>query len=130
MTKTISVLRDLHQGKEVEIEPALGDRASVRAKLDFSSNSSLPIYIGALGHQMLRLAGKIADGVLLSNVSAPKYVQTAVQVVKKGLTESSNQKRDFEFASYILALTDDSPKTRQRARERIASLLSVPGREE
>jgi 5,10-methylenetetrahydromethanopterin reductase len=129
MRRIVMMLREIHQGKEVEIDS--GDsRPPVRAKLDFVSRCSLPIYIGALGHQMLKLSGQIADGVLLSNVSATKYVERSIKLVKEGIDQAGRNARDFEFACYILALSNAEQSTRQRARERIASLLSVPGREE
>jgi 5,10-methylenetetrahydromethanopterin reductase len=44
----------------------------------------VPIYVAATGPRMLKLAGEIADGVILMNGVAPALIQAAIDVVREG----------------------------------------------
>ena len=51
--------------------------------LGFAHEVHVPIYIAALGPQMIELAGEVADGVLL-NWAAPSYLQEALDHLQRG----------------------------------------------
>ena len=74
----------------------LGEEEPYFGKVFQISDSSLggaapeervPIYIAALGPKMLRLAGEMADGVLLS-WTASSYLKQAIQLVRDGAISS------------------------------------------
>lgn len=44
----------------------------------------VPIYVAATGPRMLKLAGEIADGVVLMNGVAPALIQAAIDIVREG----------------------------------------------
>jgi 5,10-methylenetetrahydromethanopterin reductase len=44
----------------------------------------VPIYVAATGPRMLKLAGEIADGVILMNGVAPPLIQAAIDIVREG----------------------------------------------
>jgi 5,10-methylenetetrahydromethanopterin reductase len=64
MREYVEVLRALWAGKPVTHEGALHKLRG--AKMVFDQGRQYPIYIASTGPQMLKLAGEIADGVLLS----------------------------------------------------------------
>jgi 5,10-methylenetetrahydromethanopterin reductase len=64
MREYVEVLRALWRGKPVIHD---GELHKLRgAKMAFAQGREFPIYIASTGRQMLKLAGEIADGVLLS----------------------------------------------------------------
>ncbi len=76
--EAVEIIRRLLGGESVEFE---GDVFKFSgAKLTFSSGN-VPIYIGAQGPKMLRLASEIGDGVII-NASHPKDVRFAIENLK------------------------------------------------
>jgi 5,10-methylenetetrahydromethanopterin reductase len=64
MRDYVDALRTLWQGKPVAHD---GELHKLRgAKMAFAQGRQFPVYIASTGPQMLKLAGEIADGVLLS----------------------------------------------------------------
>ncbi len=100
-------------------------------KMNFVTRFKIPIYLGAIGPRMLQLCADKADGVILSAGASPEYARRAVSIISsRRLVKSQNARsQDFEIACYIIACVDNDPKTRQKAKERLANLLSLPGRE-
>ncbi|MDG6998171.1 MAG: LLM class flavin-dependent oxidoreductase [Nitrososphaerota archaeon] len=101
-------------------------------KLGTSSKYYVPIYIGAIGPKMLRLAADIADGVILSAGSSPEHCKAGAKVMSESshIQEIHRNGNNAEVACYIIACSDNDAKTRLRAKERLANLLSLEGREE
>ncbi|MEM2896890.1 MAG: LLM class flavin-dependent oxidoreductase, partial [Candidatus Bathyarchaeia archaeon] len=60
--------------------------------------SMIPIYIGARGPLMLRLAGEIGDGVII-DASHPDEVELSLKNVKVGLKASVRSDRSFDVAT-------------------------------
>jgi 5,10-methylenetetrahydromethanopterin reductase len=91
MREYVETLRALWAGKPVNYE---GELHKLRgAKMVFDQGRQYPIYIASTGPQMLKLAGEIADGVLLS----------------AGLTLASS-KRCLELAATGVAAKGRDPK--------------------
>ena len=77
LAETVRQCRALIAGAEVSFGP---DRT---AKLHHTS-IPVPIYVAATGPRMLKLAGEIADGVILMNGVAPPLIQAAIDIVREG----------------------------------------------
>lgn len=83
-------------------------------KLNYET-SSFPVYIGAQGSQMLRMAGDIGDGVLI-NASHPDDIKWSLE--KIGKTEA-------ELVAYISFSIDyEREKARDEARQPVAFVAS------
>lgn len=67
---------------------------------------NIPIYVGAQGPRMLEISGEVADGTLI-NASNPKDFEFAIPLIKKGISNSSNPDKDFNFAAYTACSIDD-----------------------
>lgn len=77
------------------------------------------IYIGASRPQMLHLAGRVADGVMLSDVTLPR-MQESVQALNKGLAASGRSLKDFPFSNlYAWHVKDDPQEALQEARAKL-----------
>jgi 5,10-methylenetetrahydromethanopterin reductase len=59
----------------------------------------VPIFFGIRGPQMLKLAGRIADGVILSG---PKeYLQYAIDTIDKTASEREDKKKEIEKVAWL-----------------------------
>ena len=108
LRETIYIVRRLLQGEEVTFhgkalkvtEVSLGDAAP---------KEKVPIYIAALGPRMLRLAGEIADGVLLS-WAASSYLKEAIRQVREGAVSAG---RDLPEGDSSLAWESETALPRK-----------------
>jgi len=56
----------------------------------------VPIYIGATGMQMMELAGRIADGVVLNYLVSPAYNATAMEHLERGAASVGRSVDDLD----------------------------------
>jgi 5,10-methylenetetrahydromethanopterin reductase len=67
----------------------------------------VPIVIGATGDQMLRLAGEIADGVLLNYLVSPSYNQRALGLLAEGATRAGRALDDVDRPQLVVCSMDE-----------------------
>jgi alkanesulfonate monooxygenase SsuD/methylene tetrahydromethanopterin reductase-like flavin-dependent oxidoreductase (luciferase family) len=91
------------------------------------SRHELPIFIAALSPAMLRLAGEIADGVILW-LCNPHYIRdVVVPEVSRGRERAGRELHGFEIAAAIpAALTDDVAGTYDRLRADLVPYFGLP----
>jgi 5,10-methylenetetrahydromethanopterin reductase len=118
MREAIAALRALLAGDEVTTDGDLFSFNGVR--LVHPPTGRVPIYMGAVGPQMLRLSGEIADGNVLSVLAGTGYVRWARQQVAAGAREvSGNGHRSV--ACFALFSVDHD---RRRARDALRAPMS------
>lgn len=61
----------------------------------------VPIYVAGMGPQMLKLAGEIGDGILISIGYSPKLVEDAIEKAKAGIEKSGRSINEVEIGGYI-----------------------------
>jgi alkanesulfonate monooxygenase SsuD/methylene tetrahydromethanopterin reductase-like flavin-dependent oxidoreductase (luciferase family) len=90
-------------------------------------SSELPIYIGALSPGMLRLAGEIADGVILW-LCTPEYIRTTViPEVTKGREKAGKGLPGFDIVPAVpSAVTEDAGAAREVLRGDLIPYFSLP----
>jgi 5,10-methylenetetrahydromethanopterin reductase len=94
------------------------------ARVAFQPSSPIAIHIAAMGPQMLKLAGRIADGVVLSAGLSSDAVRRALANVEDGAREEGRDPAALTKASYIYFLTGGAPaEARIRLREKLAFLF-------
>lgn len=76
---SVNVLRKIWSGEALTFEDEFLDIHQFKAS--YRSQLGIPIYLGVRGPQLLRLAGKIADGVILSGPRA--YLKKAIDILRK-----------------------------------------------
>lgn len=74
----------------------------------------VPIYLAALGPRMLRLAGEIADGVLL-NWIPPEAIPQSIREIEIGAEGAGRTPADLEIAAYIRTAVTDEPDAARAA---------------
>lgn len=90
------------------------------AYLRFSAPRRIPIYIGAMGPQMLRLTGEIADGAL-PLLFPPEHFATVRPLIAEGATRAGRSMDDIDLAACIwVSVSDDRRAAEAVLREKIA----------
>src|SRR5919198_161980 len=67
-----------------------------------SEPSNISILIGASGDKILKLAGKIADGVILNSIGTEQYFKHAISVLNNSAREADRDTKSFEIASSVI----------------------------
>ena len=83
------------------------------------------IYLAALNPPMLRLAGEVADGVLL-NYSPPEAVPAMVAEVHAGAQQAGRNPADIDIAIYLrMCITEDEEKALDSFKRELAGYAFV-----
>ncbi|MCQ4332051.1 5,10-methylenetetrahydromethanopterin reductase [Natronomonas sp. F2-12] len=120
--ESFKVAEDLFAGQRVDHD---GTFRATDAGLNFEPPSErIPIYVGAQGPHMIRMAAKHADGVLL-NGSHPKDFAWAAEQVEAGLQERPEERGAFDFAAYAsVSVATDGEAAREAARPPVAFIAA------
>jgi alkanesulfonate monooxygenase SsuD/methylene tetrahydromethanopterin reductase-like flavin-dependent oxidoreductase (luciferase family) len=84
------------------------------ASLGASNLPPVPIQLGALGPQMVRLAGELADGALL-NWSTPERIDESRRLVAEGAARRGRDPGEVALTMYIRVCVDDDEDAARRA---------------
>ncbi len=108
---TLSIMRDyirstqaLLQGELVNYEGSVVKLRGI--KLDIKPPPKTPIYLGALGPEMLRLAGELADGAIL-NWCTPEQITWSKNCIAEGSKRIDRTADSIQVAQYIRICVDD-----------------------
>ena len=125
MRETIQIIKALLAGEEVNF-------TGKQFKLTGASMGAatpkikVPIYIAALGPQMLEMVGELADGVLM-NWTAVDYLQEAIGHIKLGAEKAGRDPNEIDIAGYVrVAVGDDVSVSRDSLRYQVARYASNP----
>jgi len=114
--ETMRVARRLWDGERVDHDGTF--RAS-GAGLNFDAER-VPVYVGAQGPDMLRMAAKHADGALV-NASHPADVSWAADRIAEGEAERPAERGEFESVAYaVTSVAEDGAAARAEARFPVA----------
>ncbi len=87
----------------------------------------LPIYAAAIGPRALKMAGALADGVLLNAYVSPGYVKYAVDVVKEAAIEAGRAADSVRIACMlVMRMTPRSEEIRPGLKQRLVRLFAEP----
>lgn len=77
----------------------------------------IPLYVGAIGPQMVTAAGEVADGVMLAPMLSEEYLEYSIQNLKRGAEKAGRDYREIDVAAPIITSVDpDERKALDRAR--------------
>ena len=118
----ILTIRDLLKGETVNIDSYKFRVVNLKFE-DEPKPINVPIYIGARRPQMLRLCGKIADGVILGSCP-PEIIEWSKRHIQKGLKKAGRDFSEFEIADWMAtSISEDSDKARKLIRQRVAMAI-------
>jgi len=119
--ETFRVARRLWRGGRVDHDGTFRARD---AGLNFEPPGEIPVYVGAQGPDMLRMAGKHADGVLV-NGAHPRDLAWASERVAEGLDARSPHHGSFETVAYASVSVAENPDAARAAARRPVAFIAA-----
>ena len=118
--EAVEVIRRLLHGEKVTFAGKVfhTDRIGLSFK---SPQAEIPIYLGVLGARNLAMAGRIADGVMLSALTSPAYARFAAEKIHAG-ARRAGRGGNLELGAFLLTSISEDERA---AREAIKPLLAV-----
>jgi alkanesulfonate monooxygenase SsuD/methylene tetrahydromethanopterin reductase-like flavin-dependent oxidoreductase (luciferase family) len=130
MEETVGFLTTLFSGESAELKsyPKLAARfrynPRTKTKLYFPPKPKVPVYVAAGGPKMFEMAGRIGDGVILTQLnpwtSLPGIrrgmFQQAVQMVGKAVQASQDGAKFKKIYNLHISVSKDSDKAKQWAK--------------
>ena len=125
LRETVEIVRRLLIGERVTYQGRIFNLKE--SGLGISPVSErVPIYLAALGPQMIELGGEIADGVLL-NWASPGYLKLATEHLRRGAERGGRDPKDVDVACYVrTAVVDDLDQVRPALQGQIARYFTMP----
>ncbi len=112
MREYLTTLNGLLAGEVATYE---GTAVNLRGvQLAFDSPPRTPVYLGALGPQMLRLAGQLADGAAL-NWCTPEQIAWSRERVAEGEAKAGREPGSVKIVEYIRMCVDEDEDQARRA---------------
>jgi 5,10-methylenetetrahydromethanopterin reductase len=119
MRETVAAIRRLLAGERAAVDGRFlcwGEEAYLR----FPAPRVTPIYLGALGPQMLRLAGELADGVL-PLLFPPEHYFGVKPLLDEGSARRDSSLGELDFAACIwVSLAEDRAAARRELAQKVA----------
>jgi alkanesulfonate monooxygenase SsuD/methylene tetrahydromethanopterin reductase-like flavin-dependent oxidoreductase (luciferase family) len=126
MRDYLTVVRALLAGETVTYDgPALRLRD---ASLALDGLARVPVYLGALGAQMLRLAGELADGALLNWATTDRIAESR-RLLHQGAARGGRCPAEVTLTMYIRVCVDDDVDAARQAlgKQVLNYAMATPG---
>jgi len=119
--ESIEIIKGILGGEQFQYRGNRFNIASPGSRLDLEPCGKVPVYVGATGPQMLRLAGQYADGVLFNYPCTPEFVRYAMPIIEEGFSRAGRKLDDFDVAAYLLVSVDNDEKAALNAAKRFVA---------
>ena len=120
----VTIARALLAGEEVSYCGRMYCAEGVRLEYDLV-RGRVPVYVAAMGEQMLRLCGEIGDGLLIGNMCPPTFTARALQRLNEG-AKHRHGGAAMPIVKYVpCAIHRDPQRAREIARHAIGTTLNA-----
>jgi 5,10-methylenetetrahydromethanopterin reductase len=116
--ESIEIVKGMLGGSQFQYSGSRFKIASPGSRLGLEPCGKLPVYVGATGPEMLRLAGQYADGVLFNYPCTPGFIRYALPIIEEGLSRAGRKLDDFDVAAYLLISVDNDETAALNAAKR------------
>ncbi|HMI94447.1 MAG TPA: LLM class F420-dependent oxidoreductase [Polyangiales bacterium] len=125
MREHVQVLRQALAGEKVDFDGKT--LSSKRFKLGGAPDGHVPIYLGALNEQMLRMTGELCDGVIL-NMVPERALPQILGAVRAGAEAAGRDPAELEVITRLhVVLVDDPALGRNLIRNVFGAYAATPG---
>ncbi len=126
LREAATLIRRLLAGERVTLTGGPFKLHQIRLAIE-PFRQKLPIYLAAIGPRALRLAGSIADGVLLNAYVPARYVVYAVEEIQKAARKAGRDPQAVDIACMLVVrLTEDPQSLWPSLKQRLVRLLAEP----
>ncbi len=102
-----------------------GDPAYNGARLS-SPPPPVPIYLGSMGPQSLRMSAAHYDGALLGVMCSPTFIASRAEMIDAALAKAGRSRDDYSLGALVLtAVADDPAEARDAVRNSVAYYLTL-----
>jgi len=126
MKESIEIISAMLSGEEVKYEgKAFSAYAPALKKDAHVGRWRVPIYVGATGPVLQRLAGAQSAGLLTASITTPAFVRVSREKMLEGAQKAGKDPASLDLGSVIVGSIGEDPKTaRDGAREMAAMYLA------
>ena len=120
----VAIVRAIWRGED----PPPGEKFRTAFHLSgWEPRPDIPVYLAGLSPGMLRLAGEIADGVVLW-LCNPNYIRdVVVPTVREGRAKAGRDAEGFDIVAAVpSAVSDDPEAARERLRQELIPYFTLP----
>ncbi|MEE6287330.1 LLM class flavin-dependent oxidoreductase [Georgenia sp. MJ173] len=123
LEKSVADLRTLFRGGEVAEETS---GAAFRLSW-MTEPQEVPIYIAASAPKILKMSGRIADGVVVLVGTAPEFIEAALKTIESGAKEAGKSLSDVHIVLWTpTAINEDSTEARDLVRAHVSRVAIRP----
>ena len=129
MREYVAVMRGLLAGEAVQLD---GEVHRLRgAHMAFQKDAAIPILVASTGPQMLRLAGEIGDGVVLSTGLTLAATRQCLDQAHAGAVRAGRDPKALRRVGFInLGVSEDGKAGKAAVRRKLAFLFRSRGHAE
>lgn len=84
--------------------------------------SQIPIFLGVRGPRLLKVAGEIADGIILSGPRT--YLEEAIRLVRNSVEKSQEPTRNFHYAVWVPTILIEKQSDLRLVKRTVAFVLA------
>jgi alkanesulfonate monooxygenase SsuD/methylene tetrahydromethanopterin reductase-like flavin-dependent oxidoreductase (luciferase family) len=128
MEEYVTAVRALLRGEEVTAGGRYVSLDGVRLDHPPAAEAIPPVLVGANGPKAFRLAGRLADGVILGSLPAPAAAAEAVAAVRAARAESPLAEEPLIAIGYVEPAEDPAAQARELVAAGLTTIVfSMPG---
>ena len=118
LAEAIEIARCLLGGETIAFH---GERFQVAGRSVATGKRPVPVMLAASGPRMLELAGKAADGAVISAAASPQFVAWSLEQVVRG--EAASGRRARKIGLVQVAVDEDARRAHGRLRRNLGFIL-------
>jgi 5,10-methylenetetrahydromethanopterin reductase len=120
LREAVTVIRGLLHGETVDLQ---GQVIQCNAgHLHVTPRPDIPIILATRGNQVLRVAGEVADGVMISTYAEPTGIRYALSEVAKGAEAAHRRLEDLDVISRVDVCISEN---RREAIDAVKKMLGI-----
>ncbi len=122
LEESVKVIRGLFRGETVTLAGKV--ITANNAHLHYGTRADLPVWIASRGNRVLKLAGRIADGVMIATYAEPTGMWHALELVQAGCAAAGRKPDDVTVTMRVDVCIDaDSHRARDAVKPTIANVI-------
>ncbi len=108
-------------------EAAVEEHSGKPFHLAYPVPGKVPVYIGASAPKILRLAGRIADGVIMLVGTDPIFIEAGLRTIEQGAREAGRTLADIDVVLWTpTSILDDRSAAREVVKAHVARIVIRP----
>jgi 5,10-methylenetetrahydromethanopterin reductase len=126
MRESIEIIKAMLSGNEVKYEGKAFQAFAPALRPDtHAPRWQPPLYIGATGPVLQRLAGAMTQGLLTASITTPKFAAYSRSIMEEGAKKAGRDGAQLDLGCVVVGSVGEDPRTaREGAREMAAMYLA------